>query len=92
MRWFVWSLIDQVWLAGEELIVRNRGDEDRFPVTNIINVEASLGNPERITLILREPCRFGREILFIPPTRWWPLSRHPLADELIRRINKLPAP
>jgi hypothetical protein len=91
LRWLVFPLADEVFLSDDQIIVRNGGEEDSFPITNIINVEASLMvNPERITLTLREPCRFGREVIFSPPVRWWPFTRHPLAEELIRRVNHLP--
>jgi hypothetical protein len=91
MRWLIFPLVDEVYLSGDEVIVRNRGEETSFPVTNIINVEASrMTNPERITLTLRVPCSFGQEIIFCPPFRWWHFTRHPLADELIRKANRLP--
>jgi hypothetical protein len=90
MRWLVFPLVDEVWIQEEELIVRNGDKEDRFPISNIINVDASqFANPERITLTLREPSTFGREIAFSPPTRWWPFSRHPIAQELLRRAHRL---
>jgi hypothetical protein len=92
MRWLVFPLADGVYLSDDLVIVRNGGEEDSFPITNIINVESSrMTHPERITLTLREPCRFGREVLFSPLVRWGlGLTRHPLADELIRRANGLP--
>lgn len=93
MRWLVFPLADEVYLSDDLVIVRSGAEEDSFPITNIINVESSrMMHPERITLTLREPCRFGREVVFSPPTRWGlALTRHPLADELIRRANGLPA-
>jgi hypothetical protein len=88
MRWLVFPLVDEVFLEDKEIIIRNRGEEDRFPITNIINVEAPLlMSPERIVLTLKEPCRSGREIVFSPPFRWWPFTRHPIAEELIRRAR-----
>jgi hypothetical protein len=91
MCWLVFPLADEVFLSGDEVIVRNRREETSFPVTNIINVESSrMTNPERITLTLRVPCSFGQEIVFCPPFRWWHFTRHPLADELIRKANRLP--
>src|SRR5436305_1875584 len=69
MRWLrVFALADEVWLDGDQVVVRDRGDEDRFPLSRIDRVSATvLTNPERITLSLREPCRFGREVVFVPP-------------------------
>lgn len=90
MRRLVFPLADEVWIQEEELIVRNGNEEDRFPLSNIINVEASqFTNPERITLTLKQPCAYCREIVFSPPTRWWPFGRHPIAQELLRRAHRL---
>lgn len=90
MKTFVFDLMDEVYLDGGQIIVRNRGEEDSFPVTNILNVDSStMTNPERITLTLRKPCRFGDTLTFSPPKRWWPFSRNPLAIELIRLAHEL---
>lgn len=90
MRFFLLDLMDEVWLDGDEVIVRNGGDEERFPITNIVNVDdTQFVNPERITLTLREPCQFGAELTFTPPKRWWPFGKHEIAKELIRRAHGL---
>jgi hypothetical protein len=90
MKWLIFDLMDEVYLDGGTMIVRNSGDEDRFPVTNILNVSSTLmTNPERITLTLREPCRFGREITFSPLATWWPFRRNPIAAELIELAHGL---
>lgn len=90
MRIFIFDLVDEAYLYDDWVIVRNAGDEDRFPVTNILNVDSSfMTNPERITLTLRQPCKFGGNVTFSPPKRWWRFSRHPLALELIRRAHGL---
>lgn len=84
MRWLIFPLVDEVWIEDNEIIVRNRGQEERFPITNIMNVEASLfTNPEQVVLTLKEPCGFGRKIVFSPPMRWLHIGRHPIAKELI---------
>lgn len=88
MQWLVFSLVDEVWIQNDDLVVKNNGDEDCFPIRNVINVDSSyFSNPERIVLTLKEPCRFGREIVFSPPIRWLRFSRHPIAEELIRRAR-----
>jgi hypothetical protein len=89
LRTLVWPLVDEVYLDGNDVIVRNAGEEDRFPFSNVINVQASeMTNPERITLNLKQPCQFGDEIKFMPPSRWFKFGRHPLAVELIDRIRE----
>lgn len=40
MKKLVWTLVDGVWDGGDHLIVKNRGEEDRIPLSNLINVGA----------------------------------------------------
>jgi hypothetical protein len=88
MRWLVFPLADEVFLDEDEVIVRKNGKEIRFPVRQIMNVDSSMmTNPERITLMLREPSELGREIVFSPTHRFHLFSRHPIAEELIARSN-----
>jgi hypothetical protein len=84
MRWMIFDLVDEVYLQNDEIIVRNSGEEDRFSVTNVLNVNVStMTNPERITLTLREPCKFGDEVTFLATLRFPPFGTHPLVKELI---------
>lgn len=89
-HWLIFCLVDEVTLAGKDLIVRNRGDEERIPLANVTDVKASLFiNPERIVLTLRDPCRFGDRIAFLPPARWkLGISEHPLGDELRQMVEQ----
>jgi hypothetical protein len=90
MRWLVFPLADEVFLDGDDLLVRKNDTEARIPVCQILNVDSSvMVNPERITLTLREPCAFGREIIFSPTYRFHFFSRHPIAEELIARAHGL---
>lgn len=94
MRWLLFPFMDEVYLLDDRMIVRNRSAEDSFLVTNIIKVEPGWMNQQGvITLTLREPCFFGREIAFCAPIRWGPFAQftpHPLAEELRRRANGWP--
>jgi len=88
MRKFVFDLVDEVWDAGDELVVRNRNQEERIPLSDVINVSyAPFQNPPRVTLTLRRPCRFGKEVAFSAPISLNPFSRSPIVDELIERID-----
>jgi len=88
MKMLVFNLVDSVWDDGTDLVIRNSGTEDKISITKIINVShSSLTNPPRITLSLREPCQFGSEITFSPPTNWTFWKTHPVAADLIRRLN-----
>ena len=90
MRRLVLDLADEVYDEGDALRVRCGRDEERIALTNIINVSyAGMTNPQRITLTLRTPCRFGREVTFSPPGIFFgPLfGTNPLVNELIERVD-----
>ena len=88
MKKLVFDLVDEVWDDGTELVVKNRGHVERIPFANIMNVSYTvLSNPPRVTLTLRTPGRLGKEVTFAPPVRWIPLSRSPIVDRLIERID-----
>jgi hypothetical protein len=85
----IFDLADEVWDAGDMLIVRNKGREDRILLADIINVSYSqFVNPPRVTLMLRTPGLFGDQVSFSPPRAGiLPLSASPIVDELIRRVD-----
>jgi hypothetical protein len=65
MKWIVFDLVDEVWDAGSYLIVKNKGNEERIALKDVINVNYSgFMNPPRVTLLLRESSEFGTEISF----------------------------
>jgi hypothetical protein len=92
-RRLIWGLVDEVWDDSDALIVKNAGAEERVPLSDIINVGySSFTNPERVTLTLREAGPLGKEITFMPLSagfwfRW--LSRNPIIDELIQRVDEV---
>lgn len=89
LRKFVFDLADEVADAGDALIVRKGGDEERIALADIINVDSSTATrPPRITLTLRTPGRFGRKTPFgsrCPKRRTSRLDRvsHDLAHSII---------
>jgi hypothetical protein len=88
LRKLVFDLVDEVWDAGEALIVRNKNQEDRIPLSVIMNVDYSpMVNPPRVTLTLRTPSIFGDTVTFMAPVRFVPFARSPIVDDLIRRID-----
>jgi hypothetical protein len=89
MKQLVLDLMDEVWDAGDALLVRNNKQEDRILLSNIVNVSyVTFMNPPRITLTLRQPCRFGKEITFSPPVGMVAFfSKSPIVTELIERID-----
>jgi hypothetical protein len=90
MRRLVFDLADEVYDEGDALRMRFGSEEERIPLANIINVSYSgMTNPPRVTLTLRTPCRFGREVTFSPPRPFWGAlwGNNPLVRELIERVD-----
>jgi hypothetical protein len=84
----VWDLADRVFDAGDLLIVRFGKEEDRIPLSNVINISYSkLMTPTRITLTLHTPGRFGSEISFAAPFSPWTFSRSRIITDLIQRVD-----
>jgi hypothetical protein len=91
MKKLVWNLADEVYDCGDFLLVRNRGEEDRVPLSNVMNVNASTYvNPPRITLRLVTPGRFGNEVAFSPIAgfRLNPFAKNKIAEDLIVRVDR----
>jgi hypothetical protein len=91
MRVFVWDLADKVLDGGDFLLVTKSGIEERVYLRNVINVSVTrASNPARITLRLCSPGKLGDEVAFVPKgTVWIPFARHPLAEQLITRVDRL---
>ena len=82
------DLVDEVWDAGDTLVVRNKGQDEPIALADIINVSYSpLVNPPRVTLTLRTPGTFGDKVAFCVAKRMWQFSSNPMVDELIRRVD-----
>ena len=95
MKKLVWDLADEVFDRGDALLVRNRGEEELVPLTNIMNVNVSTYiNPPRIELRLVTPGKFGSEIAFSPVTgfRLNPFAKIPVAEDLIVRVYQAVKP
>ena len=88
MKKLVFDLLDEVWDAGDELVVKNSGAEEHIALSDIMNISyTTFTNPPRITLTLRRPSLFGHEITFSPPVRLNPFARSPIVNELIQRVD-----
>lgn len=91
MRKLVWDLMDEVYDGGDFLLVKNRGQEERIALSNIMNVSASvMVNPPRITLRLATRGKFGDEIAFSPmrPFTLDPFAKNKIAEDLIVRVDQ----
>lgn len=91
LKKLVFDLVDEVYDFGDFLVVKNNNEEVKVPLTNIKNISYSyFTNPKRVTLSLREPCAFGKEISFSPPVILTlnPFQKNPLVDELIEKVDQ----
>lgn len=88
MKKLIFDLADDVFDDGSSLIVRFGSEEERIPFSEIINVSYSyLSNPSRVTLTLRTPGRFGKEVSFSPPQSFVPFAKSPIVADLIERTD-----
>jgi hypothetical protein len=87
---FFHDIVDEMWDDGNALVAKNKGQQVRIPLADIINVNYSLiTNPPRVTLTLRNPTQFGKEVTFIvkrPFTLNFSM-RNAVIDDLIQRID-----
>jgi hypothetical protein len=91
LKKLVGDLVDEVYDYGDFLLIRNRGEEERVALSNIMNVSASTyTNPPRITLRLVNPGKFGKEIAFSPIARFTlnPFAKNQVAEDLIVRVDQ----
>jgi len=89
MKRFIFDLADEVWDAGDTLVVRLKGREDHIPLSEIMNISYSaFTNPRRATLTLRHPGLFGREVTFCPVAKATFSAKNPIIDDLIERVDR----
>ena len=92
MKQFIWDLVDEVYDHGDYLVVKNRGEDTRIELADIMNVSVSTMNPPRITLRLRQPTKLGSAVSFSPVKsfRWYPSfnTSNEVAEDLIVRVDR----
>ena len=94
LKKLVFDLADEVYDAGEFLVVRNRGREHQIALGDIINVSVStMQNPTRITLRLTgssATTSLGSEVAFSPEQKFTlnPFAKNDVAEDLIVRVDK----
>jgi hypothetical protein len=91
LKKLVWDLVDEVYDYGDFLLIKNRGEEDRIALSNIMNVNATTYmNPPRITLRLVNPSKFESEITFSPIIGFKlnPFAKNEVAEDLIVRVDQ----
>ena len=91
MKRLLWNLVDEVYDGGAFLLIKNRGEEERVALSDIMNVSVSTSpNPSRITLRLVSPGKFGKEITFAPAagSAGNPFAKNQVAEDLIARVDQ----
>jgi hypothetical protein len=92
MKNLVFDLLDEVWDEGDSLVLVKGKQKETIRIDDILNVSSTyMVNPPRITLLLRQPCRFGQQVVFSPVRglRLNPFKQDEMAAELLRRVHKL---
>lgn len=81
-----WSgRIEEVWWAGDDLVVRRSGRGRRIPLSDIREIsETRWSRVKTVTLSLRPGHPSGEKIYFLPPFTPLPFLAHPLVKELKR--------
>ena len=88
MKKLVFNLADEVLDAGDALVVRSGGQEERIALSDIKNVNYSpYMSPPQVTLSVRRPTVFGDTIMFCAPVSMLPLRSSPIIAELVDRID-----
>ncbi|MBK1881788.1 hypothetical protein JIN85_05145 [Luteolibacter pohnpeiensis] len=78
--------MDEVFDAGDHLVIRNRGITEEIDLRDIRNVDSPLMQPSVIWLHLRRDSSFGRSIKFFQSPSHSGYSK--LVDSLNRRIKQ----
>ena len=88
MKKSVFNLADEVLDAGNALVVRGGGQEERIALSDIKNVNYSpYMSPPQVTLSVRRHTVFGETIAFCAPVSMFPLRSSAVIDDLIDRID-----
>lgn len=89
-RRFIVELVDEVWDDGDSLVIKKKSIDETVLLKSVVNVnDLTSVNQPMVTLLLRDPCRFGREVSFVPQGGVKLGRRNPIATELIERIDVL---
>jgi hypothetical protein len=91
MKKMVFDLMDEVFDEGScYLLVKNKNTEERIDYQNIKNISYTvMTNPNRVTLSLRNPCKFGNEVSFSSQMSWVPFRENKEILELINKVDKI---
>ncbi len=88
------GLVDAVYDFGDRLLVRNNAEEDTILLSDISSINFPVytgidGVAPKITLTLRKPCRFGKNVAFIARIEASNKSDRKLVDDLVARTGAI---
>jgi hypothetical protein len=88
MKKVLFNLADEVLDAGNALVVRSGGQEERIALSDIKNVNYSpYMSPLQVTLSVRRHTVFGDSIAFCAPVSIVPFWSSPVIGDLIDRVD-----
>lgn len=93
MRAFTFVLADQVFDAGNSLVIRSKGKELAIPFANIADVKYALvADPPRIVITFSTAAVPHANVQFMPPVvpAMFIFRKHPLVAELKKRSGGRP--
>lgn len=91
MKHLVFNLVDEVYDCATYLLVKNKGQEDKIMLADILNINTMFFcNPPQSTLVLAKPCLFGKQVSFSPINKFIfnPFKSSRVIDDLIVRIDQ----
>jgi hypothetical protein len=87
-KMMLFTLADAVLDAGDALVVRSGGQEERIALSDIKNVNYTpYMNPPLVTLSVRRHTVFGDTVAFCAPASIVPLYSSPVIHDLIDRVD-----
>ena len=78
------DLVEEVFDQGDSLLVRNKGREERIPLSDISEVSYMAS---RVTLTLKKSSTFGAEIAFLPKTGFATFIKSAEMKDFIKKIE-----
>jgi hypothetical protein len=84
------DLVDEVWDCGESVLIRNRGHEFQFGLSDFMGLSyTEFGSTARVTLWLSEKSEgLGKGVVFILPYQFSFHMMPPIARDLMERIDE----
>jgi hypothetical protein len=78
------DLVDEVFDEGDSLLIRNKGQEARISLSDILSVSYMAS---QVTLTLKKSSIFGAEIAFLPKTGFATFMKSTEMKDLIRKVE-----